>query len=209
MDPSIRASPQFCPQPQLPGYATAGPHSSFGNFIDPPPRIWKTVFRFNYTSDCTVSRKNFQKFTGEGHWGVHTASNLVHTPVSANSWIPRFGLRPQFFPQPQLPSYTTAGLLSGFGKFIDRPPRIWKTVFRFNYTPECTVSRTNFQKVSGEGLTEPPPQTPQNPPPLNLGLRPRFWLRPQFSGAPCPRFGLRPQFCPPTSTSWLRHWWPG
>jgi hypothetical protein len=33
-------------------------------------------------------------------WGVYTASNLVHTPVSANSWIPRFGLRLNFAPNP-------------------------------------------------------------------------------------------------------------
>jgi len=44
----------------------------------------------------------------------------------------------------------------------------------------------NFQKFSGEGLTEPPPQTPI--PPLNLRLRFRF------SGALRPRFRLRPQF---------------
>ena len=31
---------------------------------------------------------------------------------------------------------------------------------------------------------------------LNLGLRPRIGLCPQFSGASCPRFGLRPQFTP-------------
>ena len=34
------------------------------------------------------------------------------------------------------------------------------TDFRFKYTPECTVSSMNFKKNSGEGLTEPPPQTP-------------------------------------------------
>ena len=67
--------------------------------------------------------------------------------------------------------------------------------FRFYYTPECMVSSRNFQKFSGEGLTESPPQTP---PPLNLGLRPRFGLRPQFAGASHPRFGLRPQFTPST-----------
>ena len=46
-----------------------------------------------------------------------------------------------------------------------------------------------FSKFSGEGLTEPPPQTL---PLLNLRLRSRF------SGALRPRFGLRPQFTPPT-----------
>ena len=53
------------------------------------------------------------------------------------------------------------------------------------------VSSSIFQKFSGEGLTEPPPQTP---PPFFLGLRPRFGLRPQFSGASRLRIGLRPRF---------------
>ena len=32
--------------------------------------------------------------------------------------------------------------------------------FHSKYTPNCTVVISNFQKFSGEGLTEPPPQTP-------------------------------------------------
>ena len=52
------------------------------------------------------------------------------------------------------------------------------------------LSSMNFQNVSGEELTEPPPQTPS--PALSLRLRRRF------SGALRPRFGLRPQFTPPT-----------
>ena len=50
--------------------------------------------------------------------------------------------------------------------------------FRFNYTPKCMVSCMNFQKFSGEGLTQPPTQSS---PSLNIGLRPRF------SGASRPR----------------------
>ena len=83
--------------------------------------------------------------------------------------------------------------------------------FSISYTQNCTVSSYNFEKISGEGLTEPPPQTP---PPLLLGLRPRF------SGASRPRLGLRPRICPPPRSQpgpilgwappsifvWLRPW---
>ena len=34
--------------------------------------------------------------------------------------------------------------------------------FRFSYTPKCMVSSMNSQKFSGEGLNEPPPQTPRS-----------------------------------------------
>ena len=61
----------------------------------------------------------------------------------------------------------------------------------FKYTPKWMVSSLIFQKFSGEGLTEPPPQTP---PPIFLGLRPWFGLRPQFSGASRPLLGLRPRY---------------
>ena len=37
------------------------------------------------------------------------------------------------------------------------------------YAPKWMVSSSIFQKFSGEGLTEPPPQTP---PPISLGLTP-------------------------------------
>ena len=43
-------------------------------------------------------------------------------------------------------------------KFLD--PLGGNLDFRSNYTPKCMVSSMNFQKISGEGLTEPPPQTP-------------------------------------------------
>ena len=45
-----------------------------------------------------------------------------------------------------------------FRKFLD--PLGENLDFRFNYTPKCMVSSMNFQNFSGEGLTEPPPQTP-------------------------------------------------
>ena len=89
------------------------------------------------------------------------------------------------------------------------------------YAPKCMVSRLIFQKFSGEGLTEPPPQTP--PPvfsraspsvrasPSILGAsRPRLGLRPRFSGASRPRFGLALNFrlgilvWPPKVNSWIR-----
>ena len=76
--------------------------------------------------------------------------------------------------------------------------------FSISYTPNCTVSTShNFETISGEGLTEPPPQTP---PPLLLWLRPRFGLRPQFSGASRPRLGLRPWIRTPKKPTWNRHW---
>ena len=99
---------------------------------------------------------------------------------------------------------------------------IWVEInFHLNYTPECTVLSMDFPKSSGKGLTEP---LPRSFPLLNLGLRLRFGVRPQISGASRPRFGLHHQFtpicsiispnigelekirCPFTSTFWLRHW---
>ena len=68
--------------------------------------------------------------------------------------------------------------------------------FSISYTPNCTIPSYNFEKISGEGLTEP---TPQTPPPLLLGLRPRFGLRPQISSASHPWLGLRPRIRPPRS----------
>ena len=50
--------------------------------------------------------------------------------------------------------------MSVSGKYLD--PLGENIDFRFNYTPKCMVSSMNniFKKFSGEGLTEPPPQTP-------------------------------------------------
>ena len=49
--------------------------------------------------------------------------------------------------------------------------------FRFKYTPECTVSNMNFQKFSGEGLTEHPPQTPQSRASPSIRASPSFFRR--------------------------------
>ena len=72
----------------------------------------------------------------------------------------------------------------------------------FKYGPKWMVSSLIFQEFSGEGLTETPSQTP---PPLFLELRPRFGLRPQFSGASGPRFRLRPRYSDASRPRfWLR-----
>ena len=48
-----------------------------------------------------------------------------------------------------------------------------------------------FKNFLGRGSPSP---LPRPLPPLFLGLRPRFGLRPQFSGASRPRLGLRPRY---------------
>ena len=65
-----------------------------------------------------------------------------------------------------------------------------------------TIHENYFQKFSGEGLTEPPPQTP---PPFFLGLRPWFGLRPQFLGTSRPCLSTKnisqwlKRFCAPSN----------
>ena len=82
-----------------------------------------------------------------------------------------------------------------------------------------------FKNFLGRGSPSP---LPRPLPPLFLGLRPRFGLRPQFSGASRPRLGLRPRYsgasrprfglrpqlsigdlglAPPKINSWIRPWW--
>ena len=68
--------------------------------------------------------------------------------------------------------------------------------FSFSYTPNCTVLRFNFQKFSGEGLTEPRSQTP---PPAFSRTLPSVRVSPSFSGASRPRLRLRPRIRPPRS----------
>ena len=60
-----------------------------------------------------------------------------------------------------------------------------------------------FSKFSWEGLPKP---SPQIPPPLNFGLRFRFGLRPQISGASWNRFGLHPQFTPNMFDHFPKRW---
>ena len=81
-----------------------------------------------------------------------------------------------------------------------------------------------FKNFLGRGSPSP---LPRPLPPLFLGLRPRFGLRPQFSGASRPRLGLRPRYsgasrprfglrpqlsigdldlAPPKINSWIRPW---
>ena len=75
--------------------------------------------------------------------------------------------------------------------------RHWGKIKMFAWKVELYTSlhgfRYEFSKFSGEG---PPKSFPQIPPPLSLGLRFRFSLRPQISGASRSRFGLHPQFTP-------------
>ena len=52
------------------------------------------------------------------------------------------------------------------------------------YAPKWMVSSSIFQKISGEGLTEPPPQTP--PPDFARAYALGLGLRPQLSGASLP-----------------------
>ena len=104
--------------------------------------------------------------------------------------------------------------------------RHWGKIKMFAWKVELVYTRLHgfkyeFSKFSVEGLPKP---SLQIPPPLNFGLRFRFGLRPQISGASCPRFGLHSQFTPnmfdhfpqtmeitnkifhpSTSTTWLRH----
>ena len=60
----------------------------------------------------------------------------------------------------------------------------------FNYTPNWTIWSSKFQKFSGEGLTEPPPQTP--PPALSRAS---------------PSIRASPDSDPPTFEAWLRPCW--
>ena len=52
--------------------------------------------------------------------------------------------------------------------------------------------RFDFSKIFGGGGGSPSPLL-RPLPPIFLGLRHRFGLRPQFSGASRPRLGLRPR----------------
>ena len=73
--------------------------------------------------------------------------------------------------------------------------RHWEKMnFHLNYnTADCTVSSMNFQKFSGEGLTEPSPQTPSPAQYLALLL---IWASTSNLWRFAPRFGFNPQFTP-------------
>ena len=68
--------------------------------------------------------------------------------------------------------------------------------FSISYTPNCTVSSYNFGNFSGEGLTEPPPQTP---PPASSRASPSVRASPSIFGrfAPSTRASSL-EFAPPT-----------
>ena len=62
----------------------------------------------------------------------------------------------------------------GFHQKVDYFKMSISNYFRI-YTPEWLIWSSKFQKIAGEGLTGPPPQTPS---PLFLGFCSRFGLRP-------------------------------
>ena len=71
--------------------------------------------------------------------------------------------------------------------------RLWySSNFRFNYAPKWTVWSLNFQKFSGEGLTEPLPQTP---PPAMSRASPSVRASPSILGRFAPSFA-HPKYFP-------------
>ena len=101
------------------------------------------------------------------------------------------------------------------GKFLD--PLGENIDFRFNYTPKCMVSSLNFQNLSGEGLTEPPPQSPspaqsQASPSILGHFAPSVPAAPSIRPSnmfnnPSPNRGVLNQtLFSHTPTSWLHHW---
>ena len=92
---------------------------------------------------------------------------------------------------------------------------IWNVCLR--YAPNEWFQVWFFKNFLGRGSPSP---LPRPLPPFFLGLRPRFGLRPQFSGAsrlrlgrfapsiraPPSTFGRRTWFGPPKINCWIRHW---
>ena len=92
------------------------------------------------------------------------------------------------------------------------------------YAPKWMVSSSIFQKFSGEGLTEPPPQTPppvfsraspsvRASPSILRRFAPSNRASPSILGrfAPSIRaspstFGWKLGLAPPKINSWIRHW---
>ena len=76
--------------------------------------------------------------------------------------------------------------------------------FHSKYTPNCTVVISNFQKFSGEGLTEPPPQTP---PPASSRASPSDRASPDSRALRALDSGFTLSFGPPPfPKSWIRPW---
>ena len=76
----------------------------------------------------------------------------------------------------------------------------------FNFSissPNCTVSSYNFEKISGEGLTEPPPQTP---PPASSRASPSVRASPSNLGRFAPSTWASPLNSPPEKPTWTRSW---
>ena len=117
---------------------------------------------FKYAPKWMVSSLIFQKFSGE---------ELTEPP-----------------PQTPLPLFPSHQIIT-----YDFSWKLQLTILLvisnncFKYAPKWMVS--SFQKFSGRGSPSP---LPRPLPPLFLGLRPRFGLRPQFSGASRPRLGASP-----------------
>ena len=73
--------------------------------------------------------------------------------------------------------------------------------FPFNYTPDRTIWSSKFQKISGEGITEPPPQTPTPRSFSGFDLDSGFAVKSQALRALDSGFA---RFGPPTFEAWLR-----
>ena len=104
------------------------------------------------------------------------------------------------------------GFITDIGTATARVARSAKMFFRVFFKINISVSSIhqieqfevrNSKNFLGRGSPSP---LPRPLPPLLLGLRSRFGLRPQISGGSRPRFGFHPIRTPPTFEAWLRPW---